>query len=91
MLGVSPSMSFRGIDPYKLYTSRLQNPSTNSLSISEIKSINSSVFFRWAGTCRKSTCRDLDKYLDNLVTGVSVAACMGLPFSSPSLWSFGKQ
>ena len=42
--GVPSSRSSRGMEPYKLQTSRLQNPLMSSKV--EIKSMNSCVFFR---------------------------------------------
>ena len=47
--GVPSSRSSRGMEPYKLQTSRLQNPLMSSKL--EVKSMNSCVFFKCAGTC----------------------------------------
>lgn len=88
--GVMLLMSSSGIDPYRLHTSRLQKPRI-SRSISDKNSMKSSVFFKCAGICLSRGLRDLLKYLESKVAGVSVAASIGLPFNSPSLWSFGKQ
>jgi hypothetical protein len=89
LLGYRRSISI-GIDLYRLQTSRLQNSRTDSLSVLDINSINSSVFLRLAGTCLRSGCKAFARYLDRDMAGVSVAACMGLPFNSPSLWSSGR-
>ena len=65
-------LSSRGKEPYKLQTSRLQNPLMSSKP--EIKSVNSCVFFRCAGTCVRMLFNDLTKNVDSRVAGVSVAA-----------------
>ena len=70
--GVPSSRSSRGMEPYKLPTSRLQNPLMSSKL--EIKSMNSCVFFRSAGTCVTMLFNDLTKNVDSRVAGVSVAA-----------------
>ena len=90
MPGVMSLMSSNGIDSYRLHTSRLQKPCI-SPSISDKDSINSSGFLRCAGTYLSNEFSELAKYLDKDVAGVSVAACIGLPFNSPCLWSLGKQ
>ena len=71
--GVMLLMSSRGMDPYRLHTSRLQKP-WMSPSISNKNSMKSSVFFKCAGICLSRGLRDLVKYLESEVAGVSVAA-----------------
>ena len=63
--------------------SRLQKPLI--LCKDEINSINSCVFPRCAGTKSSKLFHDLARNLDKRVAGVSVAARIGRPFSSPSL------
>ena len=70
--GVFSLISFNGIEPYKLVTSRLQNPCI-LLSILFKKLMNSSVFLRWDLTWLRSGFNELTKYFDKAIAGVSVA------------------
>ena len=63
--GVMLLMSSRGMDPYRLHTSRQQKP-WMSPSISNKNSMKSSVFFKCAGICLSRGLRDLVKYLESL-------------------------